>query len=271
MADETQLADYQYALHKKYGTHPLKLIGAPVLVAIPLLITCSQAIRYAIDAPGSALAAERFAWLADGLGEADPTMILPVIGGVMAYASAEFQTRQHKKVEEALDETTKPEGPEQASPLSKMAANGKAPKWTIAPAGVRSSSQRIGSSPSGPPRPSTPPPRATGNRKLSTTTPILAASLRPRRAVRSDNNDLAATSESMFNDVDIVPGAAKNMTTLMVRVRRAVNFSLKAFSVLFMVVGQFVPSVSTSPVARHAPPCSAYEGGFKPDKHRRVS
>lgn len=86
----TQLANYQSNLHRQHGTHPTITMLVPLMVNIPILISTSYAIRNALEVPNSPVAAEYVSWLSTTLGEPGPTLILPLLGGCLAFANAEL-------------------------------------------------------------------------------------------------------------------------------------------------------------------------------------
>ena len=90
----------------------------PPIVHIPLLILTSLTIRTALDAPGSPMALESFGWLPH-LGLVDPTGILPVAGGVMAFANAEVVGRGLVgKAARAMRDISSDNTPENPGPTS---------------------------------------------------------------------------------------------------------------------------------------------------------
>ena len=81
------MADYQYALHRKYHTHPTFTMYAPILVNVPMIILLSITIRTALAMPGSPMASESFMWL-PSLAASD--MALGLIGGAVLGTNAEI-------------------------------------------------------------------------------------------------------------------------------------------------------------------------------------
>lgn len=98
-----QLAAEQSALHKRFGTHPIITMGAPLAVHVPVLITVSLTLRRALELPGSPMASEGFWWI-DALGEVDPIGALPILGAMIALTNAETLGRKREQAMEAVAE-----------------------------------------------------------------------------------------------------------------------------------------------------------------------
>ncbi|RXK42457.1 hypothetical protein M231_00011 [Tremella mesenterica] len=129
------LAEKQSELHKKYHTHPLPTLIGPLAVHIPLLILFSNTIRRALELPLSPMGSETFLWLSQ-LGQPDGSGILPVLGGMLAFANAEMASRRVRGMTKAEDGTA----PHPPSSSSSRIASSSTPSTSSQEAG-RSSPQ----------------------------------------------------------------------------------------------------------------------------------
>lgn len=113
----------------------------PLFVHVPLIITLSLSIRRAIEAPLSPWAAESWWWL-EHLGEVDPTMILPIAGGVLGMMNAEVVGRRNKDLGNSMEVPAAGEGKETVATTSTATT-----ARIISPIGTSSSPSRASAAP----------------------------------------------------------------------------------------------------------------------------
>lgn len=266
-----RVIDQQAALHKKYGTHPMKIILTPIAINLPLLIMVSMGIRHALSVPGSLMAAEQVAWLVDGLGQPDPLWILPFVGGITSFAAAEYSSTRRNRERAEMDKATAP--PDEAAlaeaEKEKAAAEVKTTAETTTPPPQAKATPK----PQPPRRKSLPTPaqppwvtasssKAKGTagaadgsvRRLSTSRALLAA-VPPgyRRAARGDAVDKRKKQMAMPRPADMVEideaeGGDKkgpSMQDRMGLIWQGFNAAARMFSIAFFGIGLMVPSVSS--------------------------
>jgi len=135
-----QVADAQYALHKKHGTHPVLTMAVPFITNIPILLITSLAIRNAIQMPDTALVGQSLLWIKD-ITEPDPHGAMGMIAGCMAFASSEIHNVRRRRFEKIAAEEAAPSVPAEVDALETPATAAATPTPTAPSAPARTAAK----------------------------------------------------------------------------------------------------------------------------------
>jgi len=196
---------------------------APLLVHVPILITLSLTLRRALEIPGSSMASEGFLWLTT-LGDVDPVGALPLLGAIVALTNAESLGRKREQAMEAVAarKTVSAKSPE--------ARYSHTPARPPKPAEVPASPTRYES-------PAIPT-RSGQARRLSTTSPILAAY---RPVIKTSSR---GTSRRTLDEIPAAEGAPDGSMS------QADKANVRSTLLTYVLRGMalvFIPIASTAP------------------------